>query len=117
MQPTEDRILLQRIQEPERLVILTDAEPSRKFKVLAVGPGKWDEEFGERRPLDVKAGDIVVLPGIAANEPDWEAEQKILVREGDIGWKIQKFGAPLSEDEPRYKFRINPKWTVISSDA
>jgi chaperonin GroES len=88
MQPLADRVLLQRIAPKPQRIILTDAEPSRKFKVLAVGPGKWDEDNDCRSTLDVKAGDVVVLPGIAANEPDWEAEQQILVREADIGWKI-----------------------------
>src|SRR5277367_3889302 len=40
IQPTEDRILVQRIDEPSN-ILLTDKPKSIKGVVLAVGPGKW----------------------------------------------------------------------------
>ena len=72
------RVLVERLPEPPRTIYLTDAEKYRKFKVLAVGP----------KASEVKAGDIVVLPGIAANEPDFDTGDAMLVMEGDIGWKV-----------------------------
>ncbi len=91
IQPLHDRVLVQRLPRPNARIILTDAEKYRKFKVLAVGPGKWVEfSDGERhfQKTQVKPGDIVVLPGIAANEPDREDGEQLFVREGDIGWKV-----------------------------
>jgi len=40
IQPTEDRVLIQRIDEPSD-ILLTDQPKSIKGLVLAVGPGKW----------------------------------------------------------------------------
>jgi co-chaperonin GroES (HSP10) len=78
-QPLKDRVLIERLPEPERLITLTDAEKYRKFRVLAVGP----------KCFEVSKGDIVVLPGVAANEPDFDfGKQQLLVMEADIGWKI-----------------------------
>lgn len=75
IQPMRDRLVLQRIKE-ERLIVLTDAEPSRKFLVLAAGP----------KCKEVKPGDLVRLPGQAAIEPDhWVSEDVVIVCEGDVG--------------------------------
>jgi chaperonin GroES len=89
LRPLGNRITVQRIVPRQGLITLTDAEPYRKFKVIAVGPGKRDED-GYLIPLDVKPGDIVVLPGIAANEPDHEEGKLLFVTEDDIGWKEEQ---------------------------
>ena len=73
--PMHDRIVLERLPAPQRLIILTDAEKERKFKVIAVGP----------KCKEVKPGHIVVLPGVASNEPDYEAGSRIFAREEDVG--------------------------------
>ena len=90
IQPLHDRVLLERLPRPNSLITLTDAEKYRKFKVLKTGPGKWIEEGDERYfyPVEVKPGDIVVLPGIASDGPDDEKGTQIWVTEGDIGWKV-----------------------------
>lgn len=76
-QPMADRVLVERLKPKQSLIILTDAEKHRKYKVLAIGP----------KVTDVQRGDIVVLPGIASNEPDHEDGETILIQEADIGWK------------------------------
>jgi len=78
IEPMGSRVLIERLPEPPHLIYLTDREKYRKFKVLAVGP----------KAKEVKVGDIVVLPGIAANEPDHDTGDAMLVMEADIGWKI-----------------------------
>ena len=75
IQPLHDRIVIERLPAPERLIILTDAEKERKFKVIAVGP----------KCKEVKPGQIVILPGVASDEPDYEAGSQIFAREGDVG--------------------------------
>ena len=70
-----DRIVLERLPAPKRLIVLTDAEKERKFKVIAVGP----------KCKEVKPGQTVLLPGVASNEPDYEAGSRIFAREGDVG--------------------------------
>jgi co-chaperonin GroES (HSP10) len=78
IQPMHDRVLLERLPAPQTRIVITDAEKHRKFKVLAVGP----------KCKEVKPKDVVVLPGVASDEPDHSERNMIIVREGDIGWKI-----------------------------
>lgn len=78
IQPRGERILVERLPHPKSVIVLTDAEPSRKFKVLAIGPEVYDLE----------AGDVVLLPGIAAEEPDYEEGKQFLVHMNDVGCKV-----------------------------
>lgn len=56
---TDDRVLVRRIEEPSNL-LLTDKPKSIKGVVLAVGPGKRDED-GYREPVTVRPGQIVAF--------------------------------------------------------
>ena len=74
IQPTEDRVLIQRLDEPSS-ILLTDQPKSIKGLVLAVGPGKWIEGTwwhfltgerwrwidGHREPVTVQPGQIVAF--------------------------------------------------------
>lgn len=77
--PTGDRVLVRRLPEKKSLIVLTDADPNIYAKVTAVGPGI------NGRPLCVKKGDVVIVPGVANRYPDWQEDENILIREGDIG--------------------------------
>lgn len=77
-QPMQDRLIIESLPAPERLVTLTDADPYRKFRVIAVGP----------KCKEVKAGEVVVLPGVAVTNPDYEQGKRLFVREGDVGWIV-----------------------------
>ena len=70
-------VLVERCPEQSRIV-LTDRDPSRIAKVIAVGP----------KCTEVKPGDIVCLPGIASTEPDFDFREAILIHEDDIGAKL-----------------------------
>lgn len=78
VKPMKDRLYVKRIPPPEKLILLTDVQTIRWAKVLAVGP----------QVKECKPGDIVMLPGIAAEEPDLEYEGGIFIMEGDVGLKV-----------------------------
>jgi chaperonin GroES len=68
-QPMGDSVLIERLEPIERKpgseIVLTDIKHTgemllRKGRVLAVGPGKRDED-GDRVPCDVKPGDLVIF--------------------------------------------------------
>ncbi len=59
IEPLGDRIVIQRIEESSTIT-LTDAPKGIKGIVLAVGPGKRDED-GDLVPLDVHQGDKVLF--------------------------------------------------------
>lgn len=88
IQPTDHRVLLRRVEREFSTVVLTDAEASRWFQVVACGPGKKLKKGG-RRPMDVKPGDIVHLPGCGMDYPDWVDVDHIMVTEDDIGFKVE----------------------------
>lgn len=85
IEPLHDRVLVERIPEPQGRIIVPDVarENSKKAKVLAVGPGKWVD--GVFTKTAVKPGDIVLIPGAGNTYPDWEKRDTILIQEGDIG--------------------------------
>ena len=78
MEPLKNRLQVERIPTPERLIVLTDTQTVRWAKVIAIG----------RLVTEVKVGDVVMLPGIAAEQPDFEEGDRIFVTEDDIGAKL-----------------------------
>ena len=75
--PRHDRVLLERIPPKPGCIILTDVQTVRWARVVAIGPEVYD----------LKEGDIVLLPGLAAEIPDFEEGTQLLVQMGDIGAK------------------------------
>ena len=77
--PRNDRVLLERIPTLKRgHILLTDVQTLRFARVVAIGKDVYD----------IQPGDIVLLPGIAAEIPDFEESQQILVQMADIGAKV-----------------------------
>ena len=70
IKPLEDRILIQPLEAVQTtasgLVIPDTAkEKPQEGKVIATGPGRIDDK-GNRVPLDVAEGDVVISPSTAA---------------------------------------------------
>lgn len=78
IQPMKNRLQVERIPTPERLIILTETQTVRWARVLAIG----------KEVTEVAVGDVVMLPGIAAEQPDFEEGDRIFVTEDDIGAKL-----------------------------
>lgn len=91
MQPLNDRLIVRRLeQEPKaNAIVLTDAPPSKMCEVVVCGPGKWMKS-GWRRPIGVKPGDVVYVPGIALDSPDWQKGVEFLIQEADIGFIVEQ---------------------------
>jgi chaperonin GroES len=92
--PLNDRVLIIRIEEKEKTsggIIIPDTakEKPQEGKVIAVGPGKWDEN-GKRIPLDVKKGDRVLSGKYAGNETTIDGVEHLIVREDDILGILEK---------------------------
>jgi len=74
IRPLHDRILVERLEEKEVKkggIIIPDTakEKPQEAKVIAVGNGKVTDE-GKKIPLDVKAGDRILLSGTTATHRD-----------------------------------------------
>lgn len=68
-------------------IIIPDSAKKEKPEqgiVIAVGPGKFDEDGEKRIPLDVKEGDRVVFSKYGYDEVKYEGKEYFIVAEGSI---------------------------------
>ena len=61
----------------------TAKEKPQEAKVVAVGPGKFDDD-GKRMPMDVKEGDRVLIGKYSGSEIKLEDEDYVILREDEI---------------------------------
>ena len=86
--PLSDRVLVVGIKEKEKTtggIIIPDTakQKPQEGKVVAVGPGKWDEN-GKRIPMEVKKGARVLFGKYAGNEIRIDGVEHHIMREDDI---------------------------------
>jgi len=94
IKPLNDRVLVLRIGGIEKtpggiFVPDTAKEKPQEGKVVAVGPGKLDEN-GKRIPLAVKKGDRVLFAKYTGNEIKIDEVEHLIMREDDILGVIEK---------------------------
>ncbi len=92
LKPLADRVLVKPIDEEEVTkggIILPDTakEKPQRGKVIAVGPGRLDDE-GKRVPLEVKTGDKVLYDKYAGTEVKLDDEEYLILRESNIVAKL-----------------------------
>lgn len=88
LKPLNDRILVKRLESEEKTagglyIPDTAKEKPSKGQVVAVGPGKVDEE-GKRIPMAVKPGDEVLFNKYAGTEVKLDNVDHLVMREEDI---------------------------------
>ena len=88
VRPLHDRLLVRRIEEKERArggIIIPDTakEKPMEGKVLAVGPGKLDDN-GKRMELNLKNGDTVFYGKYSGTDVEIDGEKLVILRESDI---------------------------------
>jgi len=94
IQPLADRVLVRPIEREEVTkggIVLPDTakEKPQEGEVLAVGPGRLSED-GERIPMDVKVGDIVIYAKYGGTEIKGDEDKLMILRESDILAKKSK---------------------------
>ena len=88
IRPLHDRVVIRRTEEertsPGGIVIPDSAtEKPIKGEVVAVGNGKVLDS-GEKRALDLKAGDKVLFGKYSGTEVKVEGEELLVMREDDV---------------------------------
>ncbi len=88
IKPLADRVVVQRIEEEEEKkggIIIPDTAKERpqKGKVIAVGPGRLNDK-GERMPMEVKEGDLVLFSKYAGTEVKVGDDEYLVMREDEI---------------------------------
>ena len=93
IKPLEDRVLVQPLDAEQTtasgLVIPDTAkEKPQEGTVLAVGPGRFED--GQRLPLDVKVGDVVIYSKYGGTEVKYNNEEYLVLSARDVLAVIEK---------------------------
>ena len=88
VKPLNDRVLIKRVDPEEKAkggIIIPDTAKEKPLegKVVAVGAGRLDDN-GKRIPLEVKAGDRVLIGKYAGTEIKIDEIEHVIVREEEI---------------------------------
>jgi chaperonin GroES len=88
IRPLGDKVLIKRLEADEKTaggIVLPDTakEKPKRGTVLKVGEGKLLDS-GERKALQLKAGDQVLFTSYAGTEIKVEGEEMLIMDEGDI---------------------------------
>jgi len=92
VKPLYDRILVKRIEEKEQKkggIIIPDTarEKPMEGKVIAVGSGRLEK--GERIPLEVKVGNMVIFGKYSGTEIKIDDEEHVILKEDEVLGIIQ----------------------------
>ena len=87
IKPLEDRIVVQVLESEQTTasgIVIPDTakEKPQEGKVLAVGPGRFED--GQRSPMDVKEGDTVIFSKYGGTEVKFGADEYLILSARDV---------------------------------
>jgi chaperonin GroES len=87
IKPLEDRIVIQVLESEQTTasgIVIPDTakEKPQEGKVLAVGPGRFED--GQRSPMDVKEGDTVIFSKYGGTEVKLGTEEYLILSARDV---------------------------------
>jgi chaperonin GroES len=93
LKPLGDRLIVEALEEEQTTVggiVLPDTaqEKPQRGTVLAVGPGSRSQDTGDRIPLDVVEGDVIVYSKYGGTEIKVGASEYLILRESDVLAKV-----------------------------
>ena len=88
LRPLHDRVIIKRLEEERKTasgIVIPDtaAEKPDQGEVLAIGPGKKNED-GKLVPVDLKVGDKVLFGKYSGTTVRVEGDELLVLREEDI---------------------------------
>ncbi|MCF7740241.1 MAG: co-chaperone GroES [Candidatus Marinimicrobia bacterium] len=88
VKPLGDRVLVKPVQTDEKTsggIFVPDSakEKPQKGEIVAVGPGKRNKD-GDRIPLDVKEGDMVIYGKYSGSDFSFEGTEYKIMNETDV---------------------------------
>jgi chaperonin GroES len=88
LRPLHDRIVVRRIEEAEQMrggIYIPDTarEKPQQGEVIAAGDGRILEN-GQRVPMDVRTGDVVLFGKYSGTEVKIDGEDLLILRESDV---------------------------------
>ena len=93
IKPLEDRIVVLPLDAEQTtasgLVIPDTAkEKPQEGKVVAVGPGRFDDDGENRIPVDISVGDTVIYGKYGGSDIEVDGQEMKILRESDILAKV-----------------------------
>jgi len=94
IRPLNDRVVVKRMEEETKTaggIIIPDTakEKPQEAEVVAVGPGKLDDN-GKRMPIDVKKGDRILIGKYSGSDIKIDDQEYVIVREDEILGVLEK---------------------------
>ena len=94
IKPLEDRVLvepLEAVQTTASGLVIPDTakEKPQEGRVVATGPGRIDDK-GNRVPLDVAEGDVVIFSKYGGTEVKYDGEEFLILSARDVLAVIEK---------------------------
>ena len=88
IRPLHDRVIVKRLEAESKSaggIVIPDTagEKPDQGEVVAVGPGKKNEE-GKILPMDVKVGDRILFGKYSGSEIKVEGEECLILREDEV---------------------------------
>ena len=89
IKPLEDRIVVQTVEAEQTtasgLVIPDTAkEKPQEGEVVAVGPGRFNDDGDERVPMDISVGDRVIYSKYGGTEVKYAGEDYLILSARDV---------------------------------
>ena len=89
LRPLTDRVIVEPLEQDEKTasgILLPETAKDRpqEGKVMAVGPGRWDEDGKKRVEMDVAVGDKVVFAKYSGSEIKLNEKKCLIMSEKDI---------------------------------
>ncbi|KKS85703.1 MAG: 10 kDa chaperonin [Parcubacteria group bacterium GW2011_GWA2_43_11] len=97
LRPLGDKVLIRPLSDdeigtrsPSGIIIpeTVNRDKADRGEVVAVGPGRWDEDGEKRIPLDVAVGEIVIFQW--GDKVEYQGTEYYLVSESNISAVIEK---------------------------
>ena len=93
IKPLEDRIVVQVLESEQTTasgIVIPDTakEKPQEGTVLAVGPGRF--ENGQRLPLDISEGDVVIFSKYGGTEVKFGADEYLILSARDVLAVVEK---------------------------
>jgi chaperonin GroES len=95
LRPLADRVIVQPLEQEEKtasgiLLPETAKEKPQEGKVVAAGPGRWDEDGKKRLEMEVAVGDTVVFAKYSGTEIKLDDTKYLILGEKDILAVLEK---------------------------
>ncbi len=94
LKPLHDRVVVKRLENETKTasgIVIPDnaAEKPDQGEIVAVGEGKKNDK-GDRLPMDVKVGDIVVFGKYSGQTVKVDGEELLVMKEEDLFAVVKK---------------------------